>query len=288
MSAPVLDRHPWNTSFTWRDHAGPLRRLTPEQAQAFDRDGYVVLESVFGPERVAEVTAALDVFEQRVDDLLLQLDGQRMSVAESGALTVAPNVAALSPVLGSFVADPVFADLGHDLIGPDVRLYWEQAVYKKTEKPRRVPFHQDNGYAYVEPQQYLTCWVALVDVDEGNGCPWLVPGVHRQGTLRHQWVDPLGHECFEDHPAKVPAPCPAGSVVVFSSLTPHLTGPNTSDGVRKAYILQYCPDGCTVLEGDPAAGPAVGDRPCDDPVQNPWIVRGGWPASPSKATTDDV
>jgi len=35
---------------------------------------------------------------------------------------------------------------------------------------------------------------------------------------------------------------PAGSVVVFSSLTPHRTGPNTSAGVRKAYIIQYAPE----------------------------------------------
>jgi ectoine hydroxylase-related dioxygenase (phytanoyl-CoA dioxygenase family) len=280
-AAPALVAHPWNRSFQWRDHQGPLRRLRPDQAEAFDRDGYVVLESVVDADTVAAVTEALDVFEERVDHLLQQLDGQRLSVAESGALTVAPNVAALSPVLAAFAAHPVFADLCHDLIGPDARLYWEQAVYKKTEKPRRVPFHQDNGYAYVEPQQYLTCWVPLVDVDEANGCPWLVPGVHRQGTLQHRWVDPLGHECFEDHPAKLAAPCPAGSVVVFSSLTPHLTGPNTSDGVRKAYILQYCPDGVAVLEGDPEAGPPLAERPCTDPVQNPWIVRDGVAVGPS-------
>jgi len=26
-------------------------------------------------------------------------------------------------------------------------------------------------------------------------------------------------------------------------LTPHRTGPNLSDGIRKSYILQYAPDG---------------------------------------------
>ena len=34
--------------------------------------------------------------------------------------------------------------------------------------------------------------------------------------------------------------------MVFSSLTPHLTGPNTTDAVRKAYILQYAPTGAVV------------------------------------------
>ena len=43
-----------------------------------------------------------------------------------------------------------------DLLGPDVRLYWDQAVYKKPETPREFPWHQDTGYVFTEPQDYLT------------------------------------------------------------------------------------------------------------------------------------
>ena len=57
-----------------------------------------------------------------------------------------------------------------------MRLYWDQAVYKKPDTAAPFPWHQDNGYAYVEPQQYLTCWIALTDATEDNGCPWVVPG----------------------------------------------------------------------------------------------------------------
>ena len=89
--------------------------------------------------------------------------------------------------------------LASDLIGPDVRLYWDQAVYKKPGNPEIFPWHQDNGYTYVEPQQYLTCWVALTDADEENGCPFVVPGVHRHGTLAHGLTD-LGYECIETDP----------------------------------------------------------------------------------------
>ena len=46
-----------------------------------------------------------------------------------------------------------------------------------------------------------------------------------------------------------PSPPRAGSIVVFSSLTPHCTGPNTTAAVRKAYIIQYAPDGAEVLSG---------------------------------------
>ena len=40
----------------------------------------------------------------------------------------------------------------------------------------------------------------------------------------------------------------AGSMVVFSSLTPHATGPNLSSETRKAYIVQLAPDGARRME----------------------------------------
>jgi hypothetical protein len=35
---------------------------------------------------------------------------------------------------------------------------------------------------------------------------------------------------------------------VFSSLTPHCTGPNRTRQVRKSYIVQYAPDGAVVID----------------------------------------
>ena len=137
-----------------------------------------------------------------------------------------------------------------------MNLYWDQAVYKKPEKPRRFPWHQDNG------------------------CPWVAPGVHRAGTLAHNYVDPLGFECFERFDDAEPAPVPAGGAVVFSSLTPHLTGPNTTDEARKSYILQYAPQGAELLTGDPAAGPPTGRVSCDASERQFPVVRAGSPMTP--------
>jgi ectoine hydroxylase-related dioxygenase (phytanoyl-CoA dioxygenase family) len=139
----------------------------------------------------------------------------------------------------------VITQLLEDLIGADVRLYWDQLVYKKPHTRDEFPWHQDNGYTYVEPQQYLTCWVALTDATTDNGCPWIVPGMHRHGTLDHRWTD-LGFQCLEKPAQAVALPVRAGSIAVFSSLTPHRTGPNLTDQTRKTYILQYAPDGAVM------------------------------------------
>jgi phytanoyl-CoA hydroxylase len=87
-------------------------------------------------------------------------------------------------------------------------------------------------------------------------------------------VDPLGFECFAEFEDPAVAEVPAGGAVVFSSLTPHLTGPNTTEEVRKAYILQYAPTGARALRGDPREEPAERVL-CDDPDRQYEILRDG-------------
>ena len=274
-----LERHPWNTSFTWRSPVPPYRALREHHAESFDRDGFVVLDHVLSPAEVRDAPDEIDGYEARTDAWLRTQRDDRMMIAEAGAITFTTHLVARSEGLRALTTHPTLLAVCADLVGPDVNLYWDQAVYKKPEKPRRFPWHQDNGYTYVEPQQYLTCWIALTDATEVNGCPFVAPGVHRMGTLRHRYVEPLGWECFEQPPGRlgVAAPVRAGGVVVFSSLTPHLTGPNTTELVRKAYIVQYAPAGAETLGGDPRSGPPTSRQPCDASDRQFAVLRGGEP-----------
>ena len=282
-STTDLALHPWNQGFSWEVSPPPHHgALGADQVEQFDRDGFVVVPGVFDAATVAGIVAEIDGFEARVEAFLATSDNQRLAIAEAGAITFTTHLVTRSPRLKAFARHPFFAGVCADLVGPDVNLYWDQAVYKKPEKPRRFPWHQDNGYAYVEPQQYLTCWVALTDATLDNGCPQVARGLHRRGTLAHTYVDPLGWECMADPAAAgvdvAVAEVPAGGVVVFSSLTPHLTGPNVTDAVRKAYILQYAPVGAEVLQGDPASAPAA-RVPADDPDRQFAVLRAGEPAA---------
>ena len=270
--------HPWNGAFLWRASTAPFRCLSGAQVEQFDREGFVVVPDVFTPSTVKALVAEIDRYEAEVDQFLHDQNDKRFLIAESGAITFSTHLVARSPSMRSFACDAFFVGACADLIGPDVNLYWDQAVYKKPEKPRRFPWHQDNGYAFVEPQQYLTFWVALSDATVSNGCPLVVRGMHRHGTLAHHYVDPLGWECLQDpDPSQVvAAEVGAGGVVLFSSLTPHLTGPNLTSQVRKAYILQYAPAGATILAGAPPA-PPTGSTPADDPIRQFPVLREGRP-----------
>lgn len=261
--------HPQNESFEWRSHPGPFRRISAEQARDFDENGFFVLEDAFSSDEIEAVIGEVDPVEARVEEVVRQAEGGRIFIARADEITFTTHLVTISPLLRDFVAGPIFSDLCSDLIGPDARLYWDQAVYKKPGADEPFPWHQDNGYTFVEPQQYLTCWVALTDADESNGCPMVVPGLHRLGTLAHELTD-LGFVCLEDAPDAVAAPVRAGGIVVFSSLTPHCTGPNQTEEVRKSYIVQFAPEGARILAGG-SAPPGL----CDDPArQYPILVDG--------------
>ncbi len=258
----------------WRPPREP-RTITVEQAEAFQHDGFFVMENVFSATELAELDEALEPGNERVAELLAQLPDGRISVAGVDTQLVTPNQVGATGVLIDTCRHRTLAGVCADLVGPDVRLYWEQAVYKQPRSVAPVLWHQDNGYTYVEPQAYLTCWIAITDATRDNGCVRVAPGVHREGTLVHRSTE-FGQECWGDESGAVEVPVPAGDVVVFSSLTPHTTGVNRTDDVRKSYIVQYTPDGAEVLEGAPPAAPTRRRR-LDDPVLNAWVVRDGEP-----------
>ncbi len=256
-----LTRHPRNTAFQWQQTVrNGFRLISDVQADRYADDGYFLLENAFSQAEIKAVIEAIAPLEEATEAFLKTRENGTHTIARAGEITFSPHLVTRSQVLKDFSLHPVFRALTYDLIGPAVRLYWDQAVYKKPGTPDEFPWHQDNGYAYVEPQQYLTCWVALTDATLTNGCPWVIPGIHRHGTLQHDWT-PLGFRCLDAVEDAIAVPATAGSIVVFSSLTPHRTGPNLTDSVRKSYILQYAPDGAVVWRNSSESVPCdVADR----------------------------
>ena len=234
--------HENNKGFEWSMPAGPYDFLSPEQIKSFDENGYAIVEDAFTSEEIEKVLEKIDPFEFNVTEALKGLDGGKFFISRAEEITFTTHLVTQSEELKEFSKHEVFTGICKDLVGDNVRLYWDQAVYKKPGTKDEFPWHQDNGYTFIEPQAYLTCWVALTDTDETNGCPCVMPGLHKKGTLHHETTD-IGYEIPLDSSDSVTLPLKAGSIAVFSSLTPHRTGPNLNENIRKAYILQYAPEG---------------------------------------------
>jgi ectoine hydroxylase-related dioxygenase (phytanoyl-CoA dioxygenase family) len=153
--------HPLSEDFAWEDHHGPFRAVTDAQAAAYDELGYFVAEGLLDATTVAAVTAAIDPAEAATESAIREgTDDGRVFIYRAGEITFTTHLVAQSEALRDLVSSPPLRDVAVDLLGPTVRLYWDQAVYKKPGTESPFPWHQDNGYTFVLPQQYLTTTAA--------------------------------------------------------------------------------------------------------------------------------
>ncbi|MEM9622781.1 MAG: phytanoyl-CoA dioxygenase family protein [Pseudomonadota bacterium] len=254
-----MRKHKLNRDFSWQQPEHPPRLLDAGQCRAYREVGGFVLPEVFTQAEITALLAELDPLAEAANEGLQDLPADLPSIGHHNQIVFRAHVVTDNThgaMARHFATHPTLAALCEDLIDARVRLYWDQLVYKYPGMQDHFPWHQDNGYTFVEPQQYLTCWVALTDATLDNGCPWIAPGQHLQGTVAHRWTE-RGFCCFEQDPDDaLPMPARAGSVVVFSSLTPHRTGANLTEAVRKSYILQYAPDGASVIDREGVSSPA--------------------------------
>ena len=101
--------------------------------------------------------------------------------------------------------------------------------------------HQDSPYWPIEPMELCSCWFALDDATEENGCMIVYPGGHKRGHLPHVKVpdDFVIEEGVCNECDAISAPVNAGGGLFFHSLIPHATAPNRSNNWRRAIALSY-------------------------------------------------
>ncbi|AGJ59293.1 phytanoyl-CoA dioxygenase family protein [[Kitasatospora] papulosa] len=128
------------------------------------------------------------------------------------------------------------------LLGGPVRLFRDHSFYKPAGKGERsrLVLHQDNRYWHLSPPEAVTVWMALDDATPENGCVQYVLGSHRWGRVEHTRPEE-GAVLVEARSEREPVeyPVPAGSALVHHANTLHGSGPNLTDGPRRAYALVF-------------------------------------------------
>ncbi|QGQ97292.1 phytanoyl-CoA dioxygenase family protein [Paenibacillus psychroresistens] len=215
--------------------------ITEQEMKQYKELGYIIFNNLFSAEEMDKVRAIIDEFDRESEMILRQKD--RDFISSAGQINFTSGLNFRSPELQQFTADQRFVDITTTILGPDIKLYWDQSVYKRPEASKDFPWHQDNGYVPTEPEQYVTCWIALDDATVENGCIWVQPGTHLKGFVTHIKTD-LGWICYYGDIEGIPVELKKGSVVAFNSLLFHKSTPNRSKtDTRKAYITQYSVDG---------------------------------------------
>lgn len=138
--------------------------------------------------------------------------------------------------------DPRVLDLVEAVLGPNLELFMEgQSLVKEPIGGHPKLLHQDAAYfqhRYEGPMAMLTY---ACDVDEQNGCLWVVPGSHKLGVLRH--VDTFSHLGLDEAEwpweAATPIHGKAGDAIFFHVNCIHGSKPNWSDKPRPVFITRY-------------------------------------------------
>jgi len=80
--------------------------------------------------------------------------------------------------------NPSFRMAAKQLLNGAVRFWHDQIFSKPAKHGGVVAWHQDYSYwTRTIEMNHLTCWIALDDADEENGCLQYIPGSHKWGLL---------------------------------------------------------------------------------------------------------
>ncbi len=243
-------------------------QIGDEQVRQFDRDGFLIVDRLFGPEEVEIARAGMD----RV------LAGEYTGDRRPPALRSTPhrtfgkanttqwvlNSRLVDADVWSLVTRREPAQAAAQLLHTESVSVVEDQLLDKPGGGSPIATHQDYRYwQFSTSPQMLTCWIALDDMSPEIGPVELIPGSHRWGEFAskrsladdfQEQVD--GGNVYTDvadslRPPDadmrfVPVLVPRGGAVFFHSLMVHSSGVNRTGRRRRALSIHYASAECRI------------------------------------------
>ena len=211
-------------------------KLTPDQLEAYHRDGYVLIDNVFPQSELNEINREIERLRaEKSDDDTNQKD-------------VILRLGLKSPLTSQMCRDERILTLIEDLVKPGIAIYSAKLFEKNPHDTQICHWHQDDAY-YTQNSECdcrMSVWIPLQDCDEKNGCVWVVPGSHKLGLKPANMIgDDTGHcelafaHGTTDLEGAVPVPMKAGTVLLFHALLAHRSLGNHTAQPRRSFIISY-------------------------------------------------
>ena len=227
--------------------------LTPAQVEQYDRDGFLLLPDFLDEGEVEALRRAADEVVARVGPLVpgnprVQVDrlGDRVGIRQAWP------VLDLSPALARWAREERILGLFRSLFGGvEPVLFEDKLNFKHPGVGSPFAMHQDSTYWEGFSPRLASLLIYMDEATEENGCLEAARGWHKRGILERSEMDVgpvVDHYITPDvlDPASVVRLTGGpGTAVLFSSMTPHASGPNRTDRPRRAFLLTYnpAPDG---------------------------------------------
>ncbi len=237
--------------------------LSEAQQRSYHENGFLAVERVVPPERVAALRARIESLCAEWDGETARRVGAQQEAEIAGANTAERSATSVrkfselvphEPDFRAHASDPRLLDMVAQLIGSPILLYADQALLKPPFVGSSKLPHQDNAYFRVVPDEaVITCWCALDDATLENGCMHYLPGTHRLGIVEHDAVPGTPHLVpREFDPSRaVAVPIDAGGVIFHHSCTLHFSPPNETPSWRRAFVCHFVRGDAEIPGKDP-------------------------------------
>ena len=165
----------------------------------------------------------------------------------------------IKPSFHDILWAPGFVIPASQLLGGAVRFWHDQLFCKPARHGGVVAWHQDYSYwTRTQPMQHLTCWIALDDANEENGCLHYIPQSHEWDLLPitglagdmesiKSVLNPLQYDKF----IPTPVPLKKGHATFHHPLTIHGSFENRSAFPRRAVVINVFLDGTFSSSDEP-------------------------------------
>ena len=153
-------------------------QLTTEQLERFRRDGFLVIEGLFGRDEANRLRA-------RLPDLFSEDTPANIREKASGEVRTAMGLHERDALFAALVRDPRLVEPAEQLSGEPVYIQQVKVNVKSAFSGEVWQWHYDFATHHSEdgvPEPYaLNLHVFLDDVTEFNGPLYFIPGSHRRG-----------------------------------------------------------------------------------------------------------
>jgi ectoine hydroxylase-related dioxygenase (phytanoyl-CoA dioxygenase family) len=229
--------------------------LTREQIRFYRANGYIQFHKVLSREEVSDLrrilARAVRDRKKKFDPSHLQYNPKYEKV-----FTQVVNLWKDYEEIRPFVHSRKLAEIARRLVGArSIRLWHDHALIKPARDGAETKWHQDFPYWPMNEPGALSCWIALDDVTQENGCLSFIPGSHLKGRLdpvsltnRQSIFRQAGMTKKDIRP--VPMEMKAGSCTFHDGNTFHYAGGNTTAKPRRALAIIYFPSGTTYNGGE--------------------------------------
>lgn len=214
----------------------------------YESDGFMLGPTVLRGERLTSARLAVDRILSGRSEQQRELLMFRRDQAATNAQVHVVGAWRAEPALRQLAFDPSIVRLACTLIGTvSVRLFRDQLFAKEPHSRAVVPWHQDySDWTHTTPPSHVTCWVALDDASEENGCLIYLPGSHRGSLLPKITRDDDMASAFQRLPLEMrenlspqPVPVAAGGCILHHCMTVHASAGNDTPTARRAVALTY-------------------------------------------------